>query len=139
MPVVKPSDQYTLFFFAYFFLFSKEKSMVPMGRLSCSFALNVTAVFASKNIRSFRKIPPHSAHSRSNFLQDFVLWSSRLRSITLPIYNICRWGDSNSRPTHYECVALPTEPHRHRSILQLMIEDCKILYLLNKTSTNFIS
>jgi hypothetical protein len=25
----------------------------------------------------------------------------------------CRWTDSNRRPTHYECVALPTELHRH--------------------------
>ena len=24
-----------------------------------------------------------------------------------------RWRDSNSWPTHYECDALPTEPHRH--------------------------
>ena len=24
----------------------------------------------------------------------------------------CRWRDSNPRPTHYECVALPTELHR---------------------------
>ena len=25
----------------------------------------------------------------------------------------CRLGDSNARPTHYECVALPTELNRH--------------------------
>jgi hypothetical protein len=25
----------------------------------------------------------------------------------------CRWRDSNPRPTHYECVALPPELHRH--------------------------
>ena len=56
---------YILFFFAYFFLFSKEKSMVPMGRLSCSFALNVSACFDFR-ISSFVKNTPHSAHSRSN-------------------------------------------------------------------------
>ena len=34
--------------------------------LSCSFALNVSPDFVSKNFRSFHKCPPHSAHSRSN-------------------------------------------------------------------------
>ena len=28
---------------------------------------------------------------------------------------VCRWTDSNRRPTHYECVALPPELHRQRS------------------------
>ena len=28
----------------------------------------------------------------------------------------CRWGDSNTRPTHYECVALPTELQRPRNL-----------------------
>src|ERR1700682_5977335 len=25
----------------------------------------------------------------------------------------CRWKESNPRPSHYECAALPTELHRH--------------------------
>src|SRR6056297_1643140 len=33
------------------------------------------------------------------------IWSSR--------FIWCRWTDSNRRPTHYECVALPPELHRH--------------------------
>ena len=30
-----------------------------------------------------------------------------------PLKNWCRLVDSNYRPTHYECVALPTELNRH--------------------------
>ncbi len=29
------------------------------------------------------------------------------------LWRWCRWGDSNTRPTDYESVALPTELHRH--------------------------
>ena len=28
----------------------------------------------------------------------------------------CRWRDSNPRPMHYECIALPTELHRPKCV-----------------------
>ena len=33
----------------------------------------------------------------------------------------CRWGDSNSRPTDYESVALPPEPHRHVILIYITV------------------
>ena len=36
-------------------------------------------------------------------------------------YKWCRECDSNTRPTHYECVALPTELSRHRGYFTLFI------------------
>jgi hypothetical protein len=43
-----------------------------------------------------------AGHNRHNQGLDLRRWESRL-------------GDSNSRPTHYECVALPTELRRRAS------------------------
>ena len=38
------------------------------------------------------------------------------RAMCLRSIRWCRWTDSNRRPTHYECVALPTELHRHSAV-----------------------
>ena len=36
-----------------------------------------------------------------------------LRSVQMLLW--CRWKESNPRPSHYECAALPTELHRHEA------------------------
>ena len=36
----------------------------------------------------------------------------------------CRWTDSNCRPSHYECAALPTELHRRFSNPALLVMCC---------------
>src|SRR6476659_448119 len=37
----------------------------------------------------------------------------RIRHVRIYRKGWCRLGDSNTRPTHYECVALPAELRRH--------------------------
>ena len=45
-----------------------------------------------------------------------------------------RYPDSNRGPTHYECVALPTEPYRLKAAAKLMHFFC-----CSKYSTDFLS
>ena len=53
--------------------------------------------------------------------------SANLKSFLLVTFSLlkrksnCRWGDSNSRPTDYESVALPPEPHRHVILIYITI------------------
>ena len=44
----------------------------------------------------------------------------------------CRLGDSNARPTHYECVALPTELNRHNKAI-----DRTLCFILQALFSNF--
>ena len=77
--------------------------------------------------------------SRTNALDDgdSEHWCSRLRR--QPTKNApfgafiywCRLGDSNTRPTHYECVALPTELNRQcRNIHKLFFCLLQALFLM---------
>ena len=51
-------------------------------------------------------------------MQQFAVWhktNNQQVSIYQPadfqsVFLLSHWADSNRRPTHYECVALPTEP-----------------------------
>ena len=45
-------------------------------------------------------------------------------------YTNCRWGDSNSRPTDYESVALPPELHRQKPLFNFIRWQSKLYFHL---------
>ena len=85
--------------------------MVPVRRLcgatlaTCvGYRLLPTGVLPSagaslSNVLFGRSHPHPDTNKKTPRKEEFLYW--------------CRLGDSNARPTHYECVALPTELNRH--------------------------
>ena len=64
----------------------------------------------------------NSAHSRSTNCANWSVQSAQELKKTAEAVFLSHWPDSNRRPTHYECVALPTEP-QWQAIYHLVINN----------------
>ena len=84
--------------------FSRKRSF---GSLKIDVSDRQLTAAVSMGRRNTRTKPRHSSFGPEGL-------SRRPRSISTPGPQIwCRQGDSNTRPPHYECDALPTELCRH--------------------------
>ena len=128
-----------------------------MGRLSCSLAMNILPKLAAprfKRHRSHLRREPAFSPTRARLSLVYCCRGSarlartlirltpygspRLLYIPLSIFITCRWGDSNSRPMHYECIALPTEPHRHKIRISLNLRYFKGFNMFYKFRGKFM-
>ena len=68
---------------------------------------------SARTSRLLKRHPAHTRRRRRIYRQGKIRKGKRAGNLPLSAF-WCRSGDSNSRPTHYECVALPTELLRRR-------------------------
>ena len=97
--------------------------------------------------KSASYIIPHQLESPLFFFFLALCIKSRqahifsLKHCKKALFQNCRWGDSNSRPTDYESVALPPEPHRLNFYFSMSInqmQDKISLLIMLATRTIYI-
>ena len=110
----------------------RETASDAVGFFGAALLLNWAVLFAKDKRKMLRHRPSAHEHLiRQNelvpiglFFFFFFLGSSR--------------SDSNGRPAHYECAALPTEP-RKQVIRDVFASTCTIIHKAGTLSTEFIT